>query len=48
MPAKLTEVETWLAAQRAVWEARSDRMVEFVEQLHQEEQADVNKTRRKR
>ena len=48
MPARLSEVETWLAAQRAAWEARSDRMVEFVERLHQEEQAHVNRTRRKR
>ncbi|MEM5339205.1 ArsR/SmtB family transcription factor [Paraburkholderia azotifigens] len=48
LPARLSEAETWLAEQRAVWEARSDRMVEFVEHLHEEEQAHVNRTRRKR
>ncbi|MBN3752767.1 helix-turn-helix transcriptional regulator [Paraburkholderia sp. Tr-20389] len=48
VPARLSEVETWLAEQRAVWEARSDRMVEFVEHLHEEEQAHVKRTRRKR
>ena len=48
VPAKLSEAESWLAAQRAVWEARSDRMVEFVEHLHAGEQAHVKPTRRKR
>ena len=48
VPAKLSEAESWLAAQRAVWEARSDRMVEFVEHLHVKEKADVKPTRRKR
>jgi DNA-binding transcriptional ArsR family regulator len=37
-PARLSEAEQWIAAQRAMWEARSDRMVQFVERLHQEEQ----------
>ncbi|CAI8694955.1 hypothetical protein EMIT0111MI5_20145 [Burkholderia sp. IT-111MI5] len=44
---RLTEAEEWLAAQRALWEARSDRLVEFVERRHQEEQ-DVSKPRRTR
>jgi DNA-binding transcriptional ArsR family regulator len=48
LSARLSEVETWLAEQRAMWEARSDRMVEFVENLHNEEQAHVERTRRKR
>jgi DNA-binding transcriptional ArsR family regulator len=47
-PARLSEVEAWLAGQRAVWEARTDRMVEFVEQLHEEEQSHVRKPSRKR
>jgi hypothetical protein len=48
VPAKLSEAEAWLAAQRAAWEARSDRMVEFVEHLHAREQTHVKPTRRKR
>ncbi|MEK7919806.1 transcriptional regulator, partial [Burkholderia contaminans] len=36
-----------LAEQRALWEARSDRLVEFVERRHQEEQ-DVSQPRRPR
>ena len=28
---RLAEAEAWLAAQRALWETRSDRLVEFVE-----------------
>lgn len=30
-PARLTEVETWLAEQRQVWEARTDRLAAYVE-----------------
>jgi DNA-binding transcriptional ArsR family regulator len=33
----LTQVERWLAGQRVIWEARSDRMARFAERLHQEE-----------
>lgn len=36
VPASLTEAERWLAEERATWEARTDRMVAFVENLHQE------------
>ncbi|WP_407070876.1 ArsR/SmtB family transcription factor [Stenotrophomonas maltophilia] len=39
VPERLGQAEQWLAAQRAVWEARADRMVEFVETLHRQEQA---------
>ncbi|KKJ07525.1 ArsR/SmtB family transcription factor [Burkholderia gladioli] len=46
VPARLAQVEQWLAEQRAMWEARSDRMVAFVERLHQEEQAHVKARRR--
>jgi DNA-binding transcriptional ArsR family regulator len=45
VPATLSQAEQWLAEQRAIWEARSDRMVAFVEQLHQEEQAHAGKRR---
>ena len=36
-PKALAQAETWLAGQRAVWEARADRMSAFAERLHQEE-----------
>ncbi|KVO25431.1 ArsR/SmtB family transcription factor [Burkholderia ubonensis] len=42
---RLSEAEQWIAARRALWEARSDRMAEFVERRHAEEQADVTRTR---
>ncbi|WP_321809892.1 MULTISPECIES: metalloregulator ArsR/SmtB family transcription factor [unclassified Burkholderia] len=45
---RLAEAEQWLAAQRALWEARADRLVEFVERRHQEEHAHVNPPRRPR
>ncbi|WP_148715409.1 ArsR/SmtB family transcription factor [Chitinolyticbacter meiyuanensis] len=37
VPERLSQAEQWIAEQRAMWEARSDRMVEFVERLHQQE-----------
>ncbi|CAG9219861.1 Transcriptional regulator, ArsR family [Burkholderia gladioli] len=46
VPARLAQAEQWLAEQRAMWEARSDRMVAIVERLHQEEQAHVKARRR--
>lgn len=46
VPARLAQAEQWLAEQRAMWEARSDRMVAFVERLHQGEQAHVKARRR--
>ncbi|WP_133645198.1 ArsR/SmtB family transcription factor [Paraburkholderia flava] len=45
---RLSEAEQWIAEQRAMWEARSDRMADFVERLHEQEQAHVNKPRRSR
>lgn len=36
-PRVLSQAERWMAGQRAVWEARSDRMAAFVEKLHQED-----------
>ena len=48
VPARLQQAEQWIAEQRALWEARSDRMVAFVEQLHQQEQDHDLKPRRQR
>jgi len=48
MPEALSQAEQWLAEQRALWEARSDRMVDFVERLHREEQNHVTKPKRSR
>jgi DNA-binding transcriptional ArsR family regulator len=36
VPKTLSQAERWIAEQRATWEARSDRMANFAEQLHQE------------
>jgi DNA-binding transcriptional ArsR family regulator len=35
-PKTLSRAEQWLGAQRAMWEARSDRMAAYVEKLQQE------------
>jgi DNA-binding transcriptional ArsR family regulator len=45
VPRTLSQAERWIAEQRAVWDARSYRMVAFVEQLHQE---DLNRESRNR
>ena len=42
----LTLAERWMTDQRAMWEARSDRMAALAQQLHQEEQ-DHDKPRRR-
>lgn len=42
VPHTLAEAEHWLAGQRALWEARSDRMVVFAERLHQEDSNHVS------
>jgi DNA-binding transcriptional ArsR family regulator len=36
-PKALSPAEQWLARQRTAWQARTDRMAAFVEQLHQED-----------
>jgi DNA-binding transcriptional ArsR family regulator len=36
-PLALSQAERWIAEQRALWQARSDRMASFVETLHHEE-----------
>ncbi|QDQ81431.1 ArsR/SmtB family transcription factor [Paraburkholderia megapolitana] len=48
MQGRLSEAEQWIAGQRAIWEARSDRMVDFVERLHEEEQRRASKPRKSR
>ena len=45
---RLAEAEQWLAAQRALWEARSDRLVDFVARRHQEDPAHVSQPPRPR
>ena len=40
-PHTLAGAESWMVQQRALWEARSDRMAEFVEQRHRKEQEHV-------
>lgn len=37
VPKVLTQAQAWLAEQRALWEARTDRMATFVETRHQED-----------
>jgi DNA-binding transcriptional ArsR family regulator len=44
VPKTLSQAERWMAAQRATWEARTDRMASFVETLHQE---DLHREKRK-
>ncbi len=47
-PKAFTPAEQWLAGQRAMWEARSDRLSAFAEKLHQEELSrDPNKQHRR-
>ncbi len=48
VPRALTPAEQWLATQRAQWEARSDRMADFVETLHRQETARVATRPRRR
>ncbi|KTE26478.1 MULTISPECIES: metalloregulator ArsR/SmtB family transcription factor [unclassified Sphingopyxis] len=36
--ARLAEAEGWLSEQRAVWQARTDRLAAFVEAQHPQEQ----------
>jgi DNA-binding transcriptional ArsR family regulator len=47
-PLALTQAERWIADQRALWQARSDRMASFVETLHQEESSRAQSKRRER
>ena len=47
VPASLKDAEHWLAEERATWEARTDRMVAFVEKLHQENTRAQGKRKRR-
>jgi DNA-binding transcriptional ArsR family regulator len=48
-PLALSQAERWIAEQRALWQARSDRMATFVETLHQQESSRAQpKQRRQR
>ena len=38
-PAALRSAETWVAEQRAMWEAHTDRLAAYVEHLHDQEKA---------
>ena len=46
VPKTLSPAERWLAEQRAIWEARSDRMSTFVETLHHKDLSRVKRTLR--
>jgi DNA-binding transcriptional ArsR family regulator len=46
-PKTLSRAEQWMAQQRAVWEARTDRMAAFVETLHQEDLPHVKPKQRR-
>jgi DNA-binding transcriptional ArsR family regulator len=43
----LTQAERWIAEQRALWQARSDRMAAFAETLHQQELSSDSPQRRR-
>lgn len=47
-PQALSHAGGWLAEQRALWAARSDRLADFVETLHQEELTREQAPRRRR
>ena len=40
---QLDVVESWLAEQRALWEARTDRLADYVEDLYQKGTSHVRK-----
>ena len=48
VPRTLSQAEHWMAEQRATWEARTDRMASFVENLHQEDLSRAKSSRRQR
>jgi DNA-binding transcriptional ArsR family regulator len=47
-PKTLSRAEQWIAEQRAIWEARTDRMSAFVEKLHQEDLSNDKRDHRQR
>jgi len=48
VPKALSHAERWMAEQREIWEARTDRMATFVENLHQEDLSRDKRNRRQR
>ena len=48
VPKTLSQAERWLAEQRATWEARSDRMASFAENLHRKDLSRAKPNRRQR
>jgi DNA-binding transcriptional ArsR family regulator len=48
VPKTLGPAERWLTEQRTLWEARSDRMAAFVENLHQEDTSRAQRPRHPR
>lgn len=46
-PKALSQAERWIAEQRALWQARSDRMASFAETLQQEESSRVQRRQRR-
>jgi DNA-binding transcriptional ArsR family regulator len=48
VPTTLSQAEQWMAEQRALWEARSDRMARFAERLHQEDLSRAPRKHRQR
>ena len=47
-PKALAQAERWIVEQRALWQARSDRMAAFAETLQQEELSRARPQRRQR
>jgi DNA-binding transcriptional ArsR family regulator len=47
-PQTLAKAELWMAEQRAAWQAHTDRMAAFVENLHQQELSHAKPKRRLR
>ena len=46
VPKTLSQAERWMVRQRAIWEARTDRMATFVENLHQEDLSHAERSQR--
>jgi DNA-binding transcriptional ArsR family regulator len=47
-PKTLSHAQQWIAGQRAMWEARTDRMSALAERLHQEELSNDRRDHRQR
>jgi DNA-binding transcriptional ArsR family regulator len=47
-PKTLSRAEQWMAEQRAIWDARTDRMSAFVEKFHQQDLSSAKRNHRHR